>query len=405
MATPTPIYTAPASSVRVSDFRTQQLEPSYLDITVLSGPSFGPVGAVFDGWCLDTRVALDSPANYTVSAYSTYELTTLASTMPTLGNPGGFISNLDSINWLMGYYNPTTAQTYTYGDVQAAIWTMMGQDWHLGQDAALGAVDQTRITTLVNLALAHDGYVPDAGEAIGIVLDPVNANGVHGQPIIIETKAAKLGDHVWSDTNANGLQDPGEPGIAGAPVQLGRDLNGDGVLGAGEVLASAVTDANGDYAFKGLTPGLNYQVQFGMPAGYAAASPRQVDGSATSGVNSDGSVSNVVVLAAGENNTSIDSGFYKLASIGDRVWADSNSNGIQDTGEAGVSGVTVKLLDASGTDLLGDDHALDAVLGQSAAAPVQLPAADVPVDGLGEAAELIRRISSVSHEHVPFAAA
>lgn len=67
---------------------------------------------------------------------------------------------------------------------------------------------------------------------------------------------------------------------------------------------------------------LNYQVQFGMPAGYAAASPRQVDSSATSGTNSDGSVSNVVVLAAGENNTSIDSGFYKLASIGDKVWAD-----------------------------------------------------------------------------------
>jgi hypothetical protein len=296
MTTPTTAYGAPTSSVKVSDFRTQMGEPSYLDITVLSGPSFGPVGAVFDGWCLDTRVALDSPANYVVSAYSTYEASILSSAMPTLGNPGGFISNLDSINWLMGYYNTTTQQTYTYGDVQAAIWTMMGQDWHLGQDAALGPVNQTRITTLVNLALAHDGYVPDAGEAIGIVLDPVNVNGVHGQPIIIETQAAKLGDHVWSDTNANGLQDAGEPGIAGAPVQLVRDLNGDGTITANEVLASAVTDANGDYAFKGLTPGLNYQVQFGLPAGFAAASQRQVDGSPTSGFNSDGSTSDVVVL-------------------------------------------------------------------------------------------------------------
>lgn len=243
MTTPTTAYSAPTSSLKVSDFRTQQGEPSYLDITVLSGPSFGAVGSVYDGWCLDVRVALDSPANYVVSYFSSYETALLSGAMPTLGNPGGFISNLDSINWLMGYYNPTTAQTYTYGDVQAAIWTMMGQDWHLGQDAALGAVDQTRITTLVNLALAHDGYVPDAGEAIGIVLDPVNANGVHYQPIIIETKAAKLGDHVWSDTNANGLQDAGEPGIAGAPVQLGRDLNGDGVLGAGEVLAVNAQDA------------------------------------------------------------------------------------------------------------------------------------------------------------------
>lgn len=56
------------------------------------------------------------------------------------------------------------------------------------------------------------------------------------------------------------------------------------------------------------------------------------------------------------------------------------------------------------TDLLGNDHALDAVLGQGAAAPVQLQATDVPVDGLGEAAELIRRITALPHEHVPFAA-
>ena len=32
------------------------------------------------------------------------------------------------------------------------------------------------------------------------------------------------------------------------------------------------------------------------------------------------------------------------ASIGDKVWQDTNGNGVQDAGEAGVSGVTVQLL-------------------------------------------------------------
>ena len=32
------------------------------------------------------------------------------------------------------------------------------------------------------------------------------------------------------------------------------------------------------------------------------------------------------------------------ASVGDKVWQDTNGNGVQDAGEAGVSGVTVQLL-------------------------------------------------------------
>ena len=478
MTTPTPIYTAPASSVRVSDFRTQQGEPSYLDITVLSGPSFGPVGTVFDGWCLDTRVALDSPANYVVSAYSTYELTTLASTMPTLGNPGGFISNLDSINWLMGYYNPTTAQTYTYGDVQAAIWTMMGQDWHLGQDAALGAVDQTRITTLVNLALAHDGYVPDVGEAIGIVLDPVNANGVHGQPIIIETKAATYrilvqpgisaaqqnvgtNDAIDSDVNYVGLSDAvtlksGEVNLtvdAGfwttffSPLVL--DLDGSGkietttlassggafdLLGTGHAIHSGwitggdgflAVDSNGNGRIDGigeLFGGSQLGVGYAKLASFDSNGDGLVD-------QRDANLGQLMIWRDANGNHQTDAGeLVTLAQAGvsslvvehtNTLTVDAQGNGLGETSSASLAnGSSVTMTDVyfavspddakaagapSVADLLSDDHALDAVLGQSAAAPVQLPAADVPVDGLGEAAELIRRITSVSHDHVPFA--
>ncbi len=40
------------------------------------------------------------------------------------------------------------------------------------------------------------------------------------------------------------------------------------------------------------------------------------------------------------------------AQIGDYVWVDSNRNGQQDSGELGISGVTVKLLDSTGTTVL-----------------------------------------------------
>ncbi|MDP2433898.1 MAG: SdrD B-like domain-containing protein [Pseudomonadota bacterium] len=44
-----------------------------------------------------------------------------------------------------------------------------------------------------------------------------------------------------------------------------------------------------------------------------------------------------------------DAGLYQKASIGDKVWLDSNKNGIQDAGESGIGGVTVNLLNSAGT--------------------------------------------------------
>ena len=59
-----------------------------------------------------------------------------------------------------------------------------------------------------------------------------------------------------------------------------------------------------------------------------------------------------ISLTLGMNDQSWDAGvFIPVAAIGDLVWHDLNTNGIQDGGEPGVSGITVHLLDNSG-DLL-----------------------------------------------------
>jgi uncharacterized repeat protein (TIGR01451 family) len=92
---------------------------------------------------------------------------------------------------------------------------------------------------------------------------------------------ASVGDRVWFDANGNGLQDAGEPGIAGVSVSIYRDINKNGVLDAGEpTLATQVTDANGNYNFTELLPhdpvtgaGHNdfiVQVTGGVPANYTA---------------------------------------------------------------------------------------------------------------------------------------
>jgi hypothetical protein len=61
-----------------------------------------------------------------------------------------------------------------------------------------------------------------------------------------------LGDFVWEDLNGNGIQDTGEPGIAGVQMILKDSGN--------NVIATTTTDSSGHYFFMGLCPG-TYSVE------------------------------------------------------------------------------------------------------------------------------------------------
>ena len=61
------------------------------------------------------------------------------------------------------------------------------------------------------------------------------------------------------DTNGDGVRQTTEPGQVGWTAQL---LNYTGAL-----VQQITTDAAGVYSFTGLTPGVQYQVQFSAPAG------------------------------------------------------------------------------------------------------------------------------------------
>jgi hypothetical protein len=148
-----------------------------------------------------------------------------------------------------------------------------------------------------------------------------------------------VGDRVWLDSNANGVQDAGENGINGVTVQL--------VNSGGTVIATTTTSGDGDYAFNNLAAG-TYTVKIvasTLPAGTAPT--YDLDGIATA--NQAG-----FSLAAGASRTDVDFGYKNTGSVGDRVWLDSNANGVQDAGEAGINGVTVQLVNAGGTVVATD---------------------------------------------------
>lgn len=155
---------------------------------------------------------------------------------------------------------------------------------------------------------------------------------------------ASLGDRVWKDDNANGIQDAGEVGVAGVTLTLYNV--------AGQIVGTTTTDAFGIYKFSNLAPG-TYTVRVTPPANYVLSPKTQ---GANLNLDSDfdpvTSTTGTVTLTSGQNRTDIDAGLnfrqQITASVGDRVWLDQNSDGVQDAGEPGVSNVLVTLFDNSG---------------------------------------------------------
>src|SRR5439155_642936 len=121
---------------------------------------------------------------------------------------------------------------------------------------------------------------------------------------------ASIGDRLWHDANANGVQDAGEAGINGGTVQL--------LDGAGIVVATTTTSGDGNYSFTNLTGG-SYTVRIvasTLPAGTAPT--YDLDGIATANQAS-------FALAAGASRSDVDFGYKNTGSVGDRVWLDANA--------------------------------------------------------------------------------
>ncbi len=99
-----------------------------------------------------------------------------------------------------------------------------------------------------------------------------------------------IGSTVFNDPNDNGIQDiatnPLENGIAGVAVQLLYDINGDGTIDNSEVIATDVTNGNGNYFFGNLSPG-TYRVLIPVPDASAQVSSSVTTNNANGDVDGD----------------------------------------------------------------------------------------------------------------------
>ncbi len=147
-----------------------------------------------------------------------------------------------------------------------------------------------------------------------------------------------ISDQLWLDVNGDGIYESvTEPGLANVTVHI-LFAGDDGLFGGSDDMAwTDVTDGSGNYDFSNLPDG-NYRVYVDsadtdLPAGMAAV---------TVGNSKSGTV-NITLDAGDRIADDTDFGFVGQRSIGDVFWFDADGDGVQDTGEPGLGGVTVQL--------------------------------------------------------------
>jgi uncharacterized surface anchored protein len=163
----------------------------------------------------------------------------------------------------------------------------------------------------------------------------------------VPTNNNSIGDYVWNDINKDGVQDANEQGVAGITVTLYDNTN--------TPIATTSTNANGQYLFPDLPNG-DYSVGFSnLPQGFVFSPSGNGTNSTDSDPNPSTGVTTPVTLSGNTHITTLDAGInlgnpnVGTASLGDKVWYDVNNDGLQDTDEAGVQGVTVTLYQSNGT--------------------------------------------------------
>ena len=112
---------------------------------------------------------------------------------------------------------------------------------------------------VVNVGTAVGTPVAKDGSEIPFLAQVSDTDDAEVTVVPVSLEPATIGDRVWNDVDGDGIQDDGELGIQGVTVNL--------LDAEGNVVATTVTDANGNYRFVIGDPG-TYVVEFVPNSGW-----------------------------------------------------------------------------------------------------------------------------------------
>jgi uncharacterized repeat protein (TIGR01451 family) len=244
-----------------------------------------------------------------------------------------------------------TSTNFTAGGVLAGYASSTGS---VGGNSDLNDQDHGAVIG----TLGAGGYVASTPVSLTVGGEPANDGDLDTNTnLTIDFgffAPGRVGDYVWVDLNRDGVQDVGEIPIPGVTVDLYDSATG-------AYLASTTTNASGLYLFSDLPLDVTYVVQL-SPANFTAGGALypytatlyggvpfdNTDSNANPSAlfNGSGYAVTTTLTQANPQDLTLDFGFYG-GRIGDYVWADVDSDGIQgtDSGEFGIGGVLVDLYD------------------------------------------------------------
>ena len=151
--------------------------------------------------------------------------------------------------------------------------------------------------------------------------DIVNASGVNPTSVNFGNfQLISIAGEVFNDLNGDGILNGNDSGLSNWTVDL--FLNG-------KLDTTMTSDTNGDYTFANLGPG-TYRIRIESQTSWQTT-------------NTPADIS----AQSGNNQANVDLGLFQQFSITGQVFLDSNANGVLDSGETGIQGVTV-FLDTNG---------------------------------------------------------
>eukprot|EP00903_Cladosiphon_okamuranus_P021213 g19486.t1 len=176
----------------VSD-QTFPLDPSSFEIKISNSGDTRLDGVIFENaYCLSFYEEVAEGGNYTDAPMNSG--TVLCSTdadVASVFNPNQIsvfngntaAENMDLINWILN--QNFEGNGYSGWEVQRAIWELT-DDRDLGyMDNVEDMGEDVNVQEILNLASAHEGYVPSMGGNIGLIVDPGDANELNLQPFIV----------------------------------------------------------------------------------------------------------------------------------------------------------------------------------------------------------------------------
>ena len=179
----------------------------------------------------------------------------------------------------------------------------------------------------------------------------------------VEPSKVSVGDYVWVDSNGDGRQDEGEPGIPGVVLDIFDPSS--------EKIGTTTTDKDGKYTFENLPvlkDGESYTVTINQEdestkKALEPYKPTKSGEGDRAGDSSEWTAKSEGLTEDGDRDPTLDFGFVLKdtplvpplepsdpgkVSVGDKVWVDSNKDGKQDKGEPGIPNVVLDLYGPDG---------------------------------------------------------